>query len=100
RLPTLPPPFPYTPLFRSSRRLACGIPLVVEGCSEGWLAWVRRCGRWGFTHDELGGVVQVVGQGGVVGGFGWAGVGASGGGVPCGDRKSTRLNSSHVSISY
>src|SRR5690348_17652106 len=68
--------FPYTTLFRSrvDQGIGDGVPLV---------------GRPVAPHDAVGG-----GEGGNLGDPGEKAA------VPGGDRKSTRLNSSHPSISY
>src|SRR5690606_41959945 len=86
--PPSPPPVPYTTLFRSRAR--CGVePAGAE---------VERAAA-------VGQVLSVLGTGGAPGcelGGGPGGDGAPGdgdGGLG-GDRKSTRLNSSHVKISY
>src|SRR5699024_11869990 len=88
-----PPPrstlFPYTTLFRSCAHPSLedpGGPVLVTWGVVG--ACVRRhvCGHVGAVHDEVGAdAVQVAVQGR---------------GRVLQDRKSTRLNSSHVSISY
>src|SRR5438309_7978014 len=88
--------FPYTTLFRSARRRLFAKSgrnrLLLGSRSSGVLASVLD----GFLHVLGGGV------GGLASGFAGGGAGAGGGGHRSQgrDRKSTRLNSSHSSISY
>src|SRR5690242_21431244 len=81
--------FPYTTLFRSELGIG-GAGAVADAVVAGEVG------------GGLGGGDEVVGGDGVLGvreGDGDEG-GAAGGEVGEGDRKSTRLNSSHMSISY
>src|SRR5699024_12270143 len=85
--------FPYTTLFRSVPQLAV-VPDVAEGVV------LRRALEEG--EDLVVGVVQATGEGGGVVTVPRGLVEDLGahGRLATGDRKSTRLNSSHVSISY
>src|SRR5207249_6878852 len=87
------PPLPSFPTRRSSDLAAVSLQLPtrvlpVAGGGEGGPAWVPRA---------AGGAGEAEGEGGGVGGQPAARPPAAG---PRLDRKSTRLNSSHVSISY
>src|SRR5207245_11754622 len=89
--------FPYTTLFRSSLQLAPDF--VLDGLWQGFrvptLGYVERHTLW------LAGEPGISGRRGV--GAPMRNLSARGrrrGQIPHGDRKSTRLNSSHGSISY
>src|SRR5439155_22987322 len=68
--------FPYTTLFRSTVELRFGLPALTCG----WLLWSGRTAR------QIGATLVVL----------WAASFT----IQAVDRKSTRLNSSHVAISY
>src|SRR3712207_8294368 len=74
--------FPYTTLFRSTHVVPVGDNVL----------FVRSDGLFAVSHIENGGIVMT--QDGTNAAPGWTHV------VPVGDRKSTRLNSSHANISY
>src|SRR3712207_8991573 len=74
--------FPYTTLFRSRDRLAAALLHPAGGRARG------RASREREDH-----AMPVQGRGVVL-------LGRSGGEASRGDRKSTRLNSSHANISY
>src|SRR5205814_9018726 len=99
RAPCRVPPFPYTTLFRSVLVNAAASGLegpVAGGDTEHWrraLA-VNLMGVLYCTHAALP-VMRAHGGGRIVN-VACARDGAS----PLGDRKSTRLNSSHLGISY
>src|SRR5690242_21477740 len=82
-----PPPrstlFPYTTLFRSHGRDQAGLELLLDHLP-------LLPGDRAVVGPDVGGPVRVAFAGQVV----------EPGGQPFGDRKSTRLNSSHMSISY
>src|SRR5256885_9745892 len=69
--------FPYTTLFRSAGA-------------------TRAAAAEGAAAARAGGVVRIIGRGGACGGE----TTTLGGMARAGDRKSTRLNSSHLVISY
>src|SRR5690625_7742443 len=75
--------FPYTTLFRSRERAEIEVDVDVDD-AERDVEGLRR------AIDSLGGAAGTAGR-----------IGAIGGGIAVlGDRKSTRLNSSHVASSY
>src|SRR5690606_41090089 len=91
RLPPSATPFPYTTLFRSV--FAAHEPHAGE--LEGFAGAVDEClDRVVSAQDAAGDCLDEFGFGGGASG----GSGVAGG--PVKDRKSTRLNSSHVKISY
>src|SRR5439155_22196469 len=87
RLPPRPPPFPYTTLFRSgSAPHGSSCACRARTSSGSWLLWPPR----ESTHQapsHSGSREEPSPPG-------------CGPGQSCKDRKSTRLNSSHVAISY
>src|SRR5699024_12725864 len=93
RPPSCPTPFPYTPLFRSQGEVQCHLQAHFAGTRDEVVEIVEGAQiRVDGVVTTLGGADAVRGTG--VPGFGGKGV------VAALDRKSTRLNSSHVSISY
>src|SRR5207253_7366748 len=84
RSPPTPTLFPYTTLFRSALLLALG-SLGSTGLAAPLWAFDFLSWRWCFLGDSCPGCAAT------------AGLAAS---CSCSDRKSTRLNSSHVAISY
>src|SRR5690606_39419422 len=86
-----PPPFPYTTLFRSLVQAAdLHLPDHGRVCREGGQAQCGnsdQAGDWAHGPEHTGGAYsRPLTSGGEV--------------LDGGDRKSTRLNSSHVKISY
>src|SRR2546426_7279228 len=82
RRPPRPPPFPYTTLFRSSHSRGCAGHSAVHPDARGHPARgqaVAETETRAETADDSAGF---------------------GDGLATGDRKSTRLNSSHLVISY
>src|SRR5256885_12992238 len=75
--------FPYTTLFRSIGEGAEGSGLVADGCADFPIA-IERDARARAVHAAASA----------------GGVSGAGSGRQTGDRKSTRLNSSHLVISY
>src|SRR3712207_8791718 len=77
--------FPYTTLFRSPRRSHAfldRLPLVETEDVDKTFAWFERHGRSAVFFGRMVPIVRSFIS------------------VPAGDRKSTRLNSSHANISY
>src|SRR5690606_42142415 len=92
--------FPYTTLFRSREglgRLGWILdPTRLDGVTLALEEWV---GAGGIAHDASMKALVTPPEG-VVGAFTRRGSEVERFGYPNGDRKSTRLNSSHVKISY
>src|SRR5207249_10758556 len=89
------PLFPYTTLFRSA---GLGLPFAVAFISSGFLALCLIAARLGVARPDLDVFFIVVKRPAHkdqdLPGLSFSGV------LMQADRKSTRLNSSHVSISY
>src|SRR5690606_41561113 len=88
-LRTPPPPtlFPYTTLFRSAAAVAA--KAMIEAISESFMSQPRLCSRAGPAAPPQRARADRVRRQAV-----------ATPGAQCPDRKSTRLNSSHVKISY
>src|SRR5699024_12458613 len=91
RLPPTSPLLPYTTLFRSFEQRALA-PTNLNASEDPAVA--ANKGVAGLAEQSAYAVVQTVGQ------RFWDPTASFGEQVAQGDRKSTRLNSSHVSISY
>src|SRR5207249_9704358 len=92
--PPRPPPFPYTTLFRSADRASIPPPVVSDRLAHDWGTWP---GAAGASHAGLAGARTSDCSD--------EAAATATGMQPTPsraeeDRKSTRLNSSHVSISY